>query len=141
MKISPFVFALATMICWGSAPLFGKAAMLRIDPWMGLAMRSFIIGLAMVIWVLVTGNTSQLLHVKSSTWGLIFSEAVLASLLGHVAYFYAIKYGMLSRVIPIASAFPLVALLGGMVFFSERIGWERLIGVLMVILGVILIRR
>ncbi len=141
MKISPFFYALATMICWGSAPLFGKAAMLRIDPWVGLSMRSFIIGLIMVIWVLVSGHTSQLLSVKCSTWALVFSEAVLASLLGHLAYFYAIKYGMLSRVIPVASAFPLVALLGGMVFFAERVSWDKLIGVIMVILGVILIRR
>ena len=36
MRISHFVFALAAMICWGVAPLFGKAAMLRIDPWTGL---------------------------------------------------------------------------------------------------------
>jgi transporter family protein len=141
MKISPFVCALATMICWGSAPLFGKAAMLRIDPWVGLAMRSFIIALIMVIWVLVRGHTSKLVSVECSTWALIFSEAGLASLLGHVAYFYALKYGMLSRVIPVASAFPLVALLGGMVFFSEKMSWDKLTGVIMVILGVILIRR
>ena len=137
MKISPFVFALATMIRWGTAPLFGKAAMFRIDPWMGLAMRSFI----MLIWVIVTGYIHQLFRIELSTWGLICSEGILASLLGHLTYFYAIKYGMISRVIPIASAFPLVALMGGLFLFSERISWERLVGVIMIIVGIIIIRR
>ena len=141
MKTSPFVFALATMICWGVAPIFGKAAMLRIDPWVGLAMRSFIITLIMLIWVIVTGHIHQLFQIELSTWGLICSEGILASLLGHLAYFYAIKYGMISRVIPITSAFPLIALLGGLFLFSERISWDRLVGAIMIIVGIIIIRR
>jgi len=140
MRTSPFVFALATMICWGAAPLFAKGAMLRIDPWIGLAMRSFIIGLIMVIWVAVSGHIHQLFRVELSTWGLICSEGILAALVGHLTYFYAIKYGTISRVIPIASAFPLVALLGGMLLFSERISWERLVGAIMIIVGIIVIR-
>jgi transporter family protein len=60
--------------------------------------------------------------------------------LGHLAYFYAIKYGMISRVIPIASAFPLVAMVGGLLLFSERIGWERLLGAIMIVVGIIIIR-
>ena len=141
MKISPFVFALATMICWGIAPLFGKAALLRIDPWMGLAMRSFFMSGIMLIWVIATGHIHQLLRVEPSTWALICSEGILASLLGHLAYFYAIKYGMISRVIPIASAFPMVALMGGVFLFSERISPGRLVGAMMIIGGIIIIRR
>ena len=140
MKISPLAFALATMICWGTAPLFGKAAMLRMDPWMGLAMRSFIISLIMGIWVIVTGHIHQLFRTELSAWGLICAEGILASLLGHLAYFYAIKYGMISRVIPIASAFPLVAMVGGLLLFSERIGWEKLLGAIMIVVGIIIIR-
>jgi transporter family protein len=102
------------MICWGIAPLFGKAAMLRINPWVGLTMRSFVIALIMLIWVIVSG---------------------------HLAYFYAIKYGMISRVIPITAAFPLIALLGGLFLFSERISWDRLVGTIMIIVGIIIIRR
>jgi transporter family protein len=107
--------------------------MLRIDPWVGLAMRSFIITLIMLVWIIV--------QIEFSTWGLICSEGILASLLGHLAYFYAIKYGMISRVIPITSAFPLIALLGGLFLFSERISWDRLVGAIMIIVGIIIIRR
>ncbi len=141
MRISHFVFALGAMICWGVAPLFGKAAMLRIDPWTGLAMRSFIISLIMLIWVIVTGHFRQLVQTEFSSWGLICAEGILASLLGHLAYFYAIKYGMISRVIPIISAFPLIAILGGLFLFSERISRDRLVGAIMIIVGIIIIRR
>jgi transporter family protein len=141
VKISPFVFALATMICWGTAPLFGKAAMLRIDPWMGLAMRSFIISFIMLIWAVATGQIHRLFRVEPAIWALICWEGILASLLGHLAYFYAIKYGTISRVVPIASAFPMVALLGGVLLFSERISWERVVGAIMIIAGIIIVRR
>jgi transporter family protein len=141
MKTSPFVFALVTMVCWGAAPLFAKGAMLRIDPWTGLALRSFFISFIMLIWVILTGHIHQLFRVELSTWGLICLEGVLGALVGHLTYFYAIKYGMISRVIPIASAFPLVALLGGMLLFSERVSWERLVGAIMIIVGIIVIRR
>ena len=129
------------MICWGIAPLFGKAAMLRIDSWVGLAMRSFTISLIMFIWVIATGHIHQLFQIESSTMGLICLEGILASLLGHLSYFYAIKYGMISRVIPITSAFPLIVLLGGLFLFSERISWDRLVGAIMIIVGIIIIRR
>jgi transporter family protein len=115
--------------------------MLRMDPWMGLAMRSFIISLIMGIWVIVTGHIHQLFRTELSAWGLICAEGILASLVGHLAYFYAIKYGMISRVIPITSAFPLIALLGGLFLFSERISWDRLVGAIMIIVGIIIIRR
>ena len=140
MRTSPFVFALATMICWGAAPLLAKGAMLRIDPWAGLAMRSFIISFIMLIWVILTGHIQQLFRMELSSWGLLCAEGILGALVGHLAYFYAIKYGTISRVIPIASAFPLVALLGGTILFSERISWERLVGAIMIIVGIIVIR-
>ncbi|NIS62689.1 MAG: EamA family transporter [Proteobacteria bacterium] len=141
MKTSPFILALATMICWGIAPLFGKAALLRIDPWVGLVMRSFMISLILLVWGIVSGHIHELFQVEFSTLSLICAEGVLASLLGHLAYFYAIKYGMISRVIPITSAFPLIALLGGLFLFSERISWDRLVGTIMIIAGIIIIRR
>jgi transporter family protein len=60
----------------GGAPLFGKAAMLRIDPWTGLAMRSFVISLIMLIWVIVTGHFRHLVQTEYSSWGLIFAEGI-----------------------------------------------------------------
>ncbi len=95
----------------------------------------------MLIWVIVTGHIHQLFKIEFSTWSLICAEGIVASLLGHLAYFYAIKYGMISRVIPITSAFPLIALLGGLFLFSERIGWDRLLGTIMIVVGIIIIRR
>ena len=141
MKISPFVFALTTMICWGTAPLFGKAAMLRIDPWIGLALRSFIISFIMLIWAVAAGQIHRLFRMEAATWALICGEGILASLLGHLAYFYAIKYGTISRVVPIASAFPMVALLGGVLLYSDRMSWERVVGTIMIIVGIIIVRR
>jgi len=38
----------------GDCSLFFKAAVFRMDPLVGLAMRSLIIGLIMLIWVIVT---------------------------------------------------------------------------------------
>jgi transporter family protein len=71
----------------------------------------------------------------------ICSEGILASLIGNLTYFSSMKEGMISRAIPIASAFPLVTLIGGLFLFSERIRWERLVRAIMIIGGIIIIRR
>jgi uncharacterized membrane protein len=51
--------------------------------------------------------------------GLICSEGILASLIGNLTYFSSMKEGMTSRAIPIASALPLVILIGGLFFFQK----------------------
>jgi len=64
----------------------------------------------------------------------------MASLLGQLAYYYALKYSEASKVVPISSSFPLVTVALAFLFLHESMTLKKIFGTLLVILGIILIR-
>lgn len=65
----------------------------------------------------------------------------MASLLGQLAYYYALKYSEASKVVPVSSSFPLFTLILAFLFLHENITFKKILGTLLVILGIILIRH
>ncbi|MGM0441368.1 MAG: EamA family transporter [Elusimicrobiota bacterium] len=141
MKISAFVFALTVAVFWGVAPIFGKMGLVNAQPGVALALRSFVVTVILFIWVGLTGKFSSMFSLTTSRSGLaIAAEGILASLLGHLAYYYALKSGSASKVVPITSAFPLVAMAVGILFLNEKLTFTSGLGGILIISGIILIK-
>jgi len=87
-----------------------------------------------------SGRLSSLPNVPFASVAALAAEGVIASVIGHFAYFWALRLGSVSQVVPITSAFPLVALLWGLAFLGERITLARIAGALMITAGVLIIR-
>ena len=136
-----FFFGLATMFLWGTSPLLGKLALARLDPVIALTFRSGVVTLCLLAWSLLSGNLGALGQVdaKSALW--ITMEGISGSLLGHLAYFYALKMGNLAEVIPVTAAYPLVAALWGVALLGDRLTIGRGLGALLVVIGVWLVSR
>ena len=100
-KFYPFLLALITMIFWGIAPIFGKIGLTKINPYIGLAIRSFIIAIIMLIILLIRGDFKELIKVDLKSVAFIGLEGIFASLIGHFVYYYALKLGETSKVVPI----------------------------------------
>ena len=115
-----FIFAVITAVFWGVAPVFGKLGLESFSPFMALALRSFIISAVLLIWGLISGEFHHL-SVEPKSLLFIAGEGIFASLLGHLFYFYALKYGDVSKVVPVTSSFPLIAFLMALLFFHEKI--------------------
>ena len=64
----------------------------------------------------------------------------MASLLGQLAYYYALKNSEASKVVPVSSSFPLITLALAFLFLNESITLKKILGTMLVILGIILIR-
>jgi len=142
MQAKAFLFALTTSFLWGTAPILGKLGLVGADPAVALVLRSFTITAILAVWAALSGNLPEVGSLLSSRAGaLIAVEGILASLLGHLAYYYALKYGKASSVVPVASSFPLFALIMAILVLGERPSWERALGVVLVVGGVRLLRR
>lgn len=139
-KFYPFLLALITMIFWGIAPIFGKIGLTKINPYMALAIRSFIIAIIMLIILLVRGDIKELVKVDLKSVTFIGLEGIFASLIGHFAYYYALKLGETSKVVPITSAFPLITLFLAILFLSEKITIFKGSGIILILAGIILLR-
>lgn len=139
-KAYPYLLAMVTLIFWGIAPIFGKIGLVKISPMLGLAIRSFVISIIMLVMVFATGAYKEFGTITLKGFSFIALEGIFASLIGHFAYYYALKFGETSRVVPIASAFPIITLIIAVSFLSEKMTIFKGGGMILIVAGVILMR-
>jgi transporter family protein len=131
--------ALFGMVCWGIGPVFAKIALKNIDPVAGLVLRTIFAASVVSGWVILSGSFSKVSSIPASSWWLIGIEAMLATIVGDLAYYAALKKGDVSLVTIIMSSSPLVTIICAVLFLGEKITLMRAIGAVLVILGIILI--
>lgn len=132
-------FALLAAIFWGVAPIFGKLGVRSLDPLAALAIRSGIVTATLAVTVIFLGKCSSVWQASPREVGFISLEGLFAALLGQLAYYYALKYGEASQVVPVVAAFPLVALVVGLVVLQEKIMWWQTAGAVLITVGIALI--
>jgi transporter family protein len=139
--MSAFYWALLTACIWGVVPLLEKLGLAGGSPGYGVMVRSLGVALGLVLfgWI-----WSPLAALRSMSWQsiiLLASGGLLASFIGQLAFYHALKTGAISQVTPVAGAYPLVAALLGWLFLREAITIPRMVGVLLIISGVWLLRK
>ncbi len=133
-----FLLALVGMLCWGIAPIFAKIGLNNINPFLGLTLRTLFTAVMVSGWMLISGSAYQIKTIPVNAWVLMGIEAVLATLIGDLAYFAAIKKGNVSLVTIIMSSSPLVTVLCSAIFLGEQITLTRVIGAGLVVIGIAL---
>jgi len=136
----PFVLALVTALCWGAAPIFGKLGVAKADPLAGLTFRTTVVAALLLPTLLLSGKLGDLTRLTHPQMLCLAAEGVLASLIGHFAYYFALKLGNPASITPIAAAFPLVtvALLWGSRL--QHVNWGHGLGAALIIAGVLVMK-
>jgi len=140
IKISPYALAIISMFLWGMAPIFGKLGLAKTNPYIAFAIRCFVIAAIMLIVILVRGDFREFAKVDLKSFAFISLEGIFATLIGHFAYYYALKLGETSKVVPITSAFPLITVIISIIFLSEKLTIYKGSGIILIIAGVLLLR-
>lgn len=136
-----YIFALIAAFLWGFAPIFGKLGLEKTTPMIGLSIRTMVTAFFLVIALSVKGEFGQFLTLKKTTLGLLALEGLFASALGHLFYFYALKYGEASRMTPLMSSFPIITFTLAIIFLHEAFTWTKFSGALFILIGVLLITK
>jgi len=139
--MSAFLWALLTAGIWGLVPLMEKLGLGAVPPTAGVAVRSVgvVAGLVLFGWMLAPWSVLRTLPWSSML--LLAGGGFLASFVGQLAFYQALKSGTVSQMTPVAGAYPLVAALLGWWVLREPLTVPRLLGVLCVIAGVWLLRK
>lgn len=136
-----FYFALMTAVVWGIVPILEKMGVARIAPLAGVFIRScgVIIGIAIMA---IFNNQAVRIALKADprTIFLLVLGGFMASIVGQIFFYNALKIGEASKVVPIAGIYPLVAFLLGVIFLGETFTAVKLGGVIFVVLGLFLLR-
>ncbi|MBU4311773.1 MAG: EamA family transporter [Candidatus Omnitrophica bacterium] len=136
-----FYFALATAVVWGAVPILEKMGVSRIAPLAGVLIRSF--GVIIGLFILAIFNNDALrLAFKADprTIFLLVVSGIMASIVGQIFFYNALKIGEVSKLVPIAGTYPLFAFLLGVIFLGEGFTLVKAGGVIFVVLGLFLLR-
>jgi transporter family protein len=134
-----FLLAIIGMVCWGVAPIFIKMGLKDISPVVGLFIRTTFTAFMILGILIANKEIVQLKNISYNCIGLLIVEAILATLIGDLAYFSAIKRGSVSLVTIIMSSSPLITILCAATFLGEAITLGRVVGASLIIVGIILV--
>jgi transporter family protein len=144
MLKSPTALALLCALFWGLAPIFEKVGLRHLPPLSGVFVRSVVVTLAIGLilaaaffWqresVVITRLNARYLF-----W--IALGGISGGVLAQYLYYLALSSGEVSRVTPIASAFPLVTVIWSILFLGEALTLTKVLGAGLVVAGVWLLR-
>jgi len=139
--MSGFGWALVTAAIWGIVPLMEKLGLNHASPTIGVMVRSLGIGVGFIVCACLWSPWAAMRALGWPTIALLAGGGLLASFVGQMAFYHALKSGTLSQVAPVAGVYPLVAALLGWWVLREPITLSRGLGVLCVVAGLILLRR
>lgn len=139
--MSAFLWALLTAGIWGIVPLMEKTGLGTVPPTLGVMVRScgVVVGLVLFGWLWAPWSA-----VRTLSWSsilLLAGGGLLASFVGQLAFYQALKTGAISQVTPVAGTYPLVAALLGWWVLREPLTLSRVVGVVCIVVGVMFLRR
>lgn len=138
------ILLIITAILWGSTPILEKIGLGPvaggIRPFTAVAIRSFAISIVLLIALSLTGGIKEIFQLDRKTIIIFAISGIMAGLLGMWAYFGALKRGAVSRIVPIAATYPLVAAFLSIVILREKVTWLRLLGTILIVVGIWLVK-
>ncbi len=103
------MYALIAVLAWGLAPVFDKFLARELSPWTIVLLRSFVAMIVIAIYAISAGALTEVRELSDKSvplWmivGGVLASALLGSLIGQLAYYYAMSGADASRVVPITS--------------------------------------
>jgi transporter family protein len=132
---------LVTMVLWGSTPLIEKLGLKDVDPLMGIFIRSLVITVILFVFYLCSGRIHELTKISVKNFSLFAASGIMAGLVGMWTYFYLLKGGMTSKIVPIAASYPLITAVLSILVLGEQVTLQRIIGIILTIIGIILVKQ
>jgi transporter family protein len=132
-------FAVIGMICWGLAPVFGKLGLNGVNPVTAICLRTLLASSMVMGWVLSTKTYTDFGNIPPLFWLFIAIEAILATLIGDLAYFVALKYGNVNTVSLIMSCAPVVTLAANYFILGEVVTLRLFLGAAFITVGLALV--
>jgi transporter family protein len=131
---------IVTTLLWGATPILEKVGLARVDPLIGVTVRSAIVTAGLLILIFLMGKGRELIELDGKSILIFGASGVMAGLLGMWTYYAALKMEATSKIVPIAACYPLVTALLSVLILKEGITLPRVIGTAMIVSGVWLVK-
>lgn len=139
MKLVIFLL-IVTALLWGTTPILEKIGLAKVDPLVGVTVRSIIVTAGLLILTFVLGKGRALFQLDAKSVAFFGASGVMAGLLGMWTYYTALKLEATSRIVPIAASYPLVTALLSVLILGEGLTLPRVIGTGLIVSGIWLVK-
>ena len=129
-------FLILTAFLWGTTPVLEKIGLAKTDPITGVTIRSLTVTIALLLYLVFAGKIKAVFQTDPKTIAIFSLTGILAGLLGMVTYFFALKKGATSQIVPIAATYPLITAILSVLILGEHVTPLRLIGTVFIITGI-----
>ncbi|MBI2094618.1 MAG: EamA family transporter [Candidatus Omnitrophica bacterium] len=138
--MSAFGWAMLAALAWGLAPIVEKAGLRDTGPIAGLFYRcvGVVAGMLILGLFLVRPQEGRAVGLRSAL--LLAAGGFLASFLGQICFYHALKGGEVSRMVPISASYPFIAFMLGVLLFHESLTPFKIGGALLIVAGVWLLK-
>lgn len=136
---NPWFLGLMGAFCWGVAPIFGKLGLRGIDPIDGLIARTLVTMSVILVWAFGAGRLGAVAAISPKAWLYLALEALLATLVGDLFYFLALKHGTAGVAAIALSVSPVVTVGLASLFLHEGYTILQTLGALLVASGILLV--
>jgi bacterial/archaeal transporter family protein len=131
----------ATMLFWGATPLLEKMGLREVEPLTGVLIRSGTVTIVLLVIYLFNGRIHELTKISLKNYSLFAASGIMAGLFAMWTYYYLLKTGMTSKIVPIAASYPFITAILSILILSEQVTFQRIIGIGFTIAGIILIQQ
>lgn len=130
-----------TMILWGTTPLLEKIGLREVDPAIGVFIRSAAVVAVLAVYLLATGRFPELARVSVKNYAIFAATGIMAGLLAMWTYFYVLRSGMISQVVPITASYPILTAALGILVLGEAATPQRILGIVLAVIGIVLVKQ
>lgn len=128
-------------VTWAFASVTLKDLSKKLDPFTLNASRSLVAGLAMLVATLATGRAAAYRTLTLEKLFFLLASVALGGGLGDIAYVTSLSRVGVSRAFPIASTYPALTLIFGLVFLHEQADAAVIGGMALVMGGILLVSQ
>ncbi len=137
-----FVWSLLTASIWGFMPFFEKHAVQAVsNQYTAVLIRTMGVALGFILIPLIHPPVIKTIsQVPIKAWLCLLLTGFAGSILGQITYLKAMRLGEVSRVTPVAAAWPLLAVLIAVLFLGEPLTVKKALAIGLTISGLVLLR-
>ncbi len=129
-----------TALLWGVTPILEKIGLAKVDPLIGVTVRSAVVTAGLLILTFLLGKGKALMEVDGKSFLIFGASGLMAGILGMWTYFIALKMEATSKIVPIAACYPLVTALLSVLILNEGLSVSRVIGTALIVSGIWLVK-
>ncbi|MCX8118014.1 MAG: EamA family transporter [Desulfobacterota bacterium] len=129
-----------TTLLWGATPILEKMGLTKVDPLVGVTLRSSIVTAGLLFLTVVMGKGKDLISVDGKSLLLFGASGLMAGLFGMWTYYMALKLEPTSKIVPIAASYPLITALLSVLVLNEGLSLPRVIGTALIVSGLWLVK-